>query len=292
MMAKTNIACAQIDCVIGRPEINRAKIIDQMRAAAERNAKLVIFPECALPGYAFESLEEAVPFAETIDGPSSNALADVCRETGVYAAIGFIESAGGNFYNSVMLLGPDGVVGSYRKVHLPFLGIDRFLTPGDRPFEIFELPFGKVGLNVCYDISFPESSRVLKLLGAELIVLPTNWPPGARRSPEFVVNTRALENHLFYAACNRVGNERGWQFIGRSKVVDCNGDTLAEAGNEAEELLVVEMDLQEANHNHVVNVPGAYEIDRLADRRPEMYEVISEPRQSSAKEARVAGLND
>jgi predicted amidohydrolase len=291
-MAKTNIACAQIDCVIGRPEINRQKIIDQTRTAAERGARLVVFPECAISGYAFESLEEAVPFAETIDGPSSSALADVCRETGVYVTAGFIESGGGKFYNSVILAGPDGVLGSYRKVHLPFLGIDRFLSPGDRPFEIFELPFGKVGLNICYDISFPESSRVLKLMGAELIVLPTNWPPGARRSPEFVVNTRALENHLFYAACNRVGNERGWEFIGRSKVVDCDGDTLAEAGGETEELLIVEMDLQESNNNHIVNVPGAYEIDRLADRRPEMYEAISDGRQSSSKEARVAGHND
>jgi predicted amidohydrolase len=291
MMVKTKIACAQIDCVIGQPETNRKKIIDQTRAASERGAKLVVFPECALTGYAFESLEESAAFAEAIDGPSSEALANVCRETGVYVAAGFIESAGGKFYNSVMLVGPDGVIGSYRKIHLPFLGIDRFLSPGDRSFQVFELPFGRVGLNICYDISFPESSRVLKLMGAELIILPTNWPPGARRSPEFVVNTRALENHLFYAACNRVGTERGWEFIGRSKVVDCNGDTLAEANGEAEELLVLEMDLQEANNNHIVNVPGAYEIDRLADRRPEMYELISEPG-LSLEQAQVAGLND
>jgi len=290
-MAKTNIACVQMDCLLGEPMANRGKIIGQTRAAAERDAKLVIFPECAITGYAFESLEEAVPFAEKLDGPSSEALANVCRETGVYAAAGFIESDSDKFYNSVMLVGPEGVVGSYRKVHLPFLGIDRFLSPGDRPFQVFELPFGKVGLNICYDISFPESSRVLKLMGAELIVLPTNWPPGAWRSPEFVVNTRALENHLFYAACNRAGSERGWQFIGRSKVVDCSGDTLAEAGTDAEELLTVSMDLQEANNNHIVNVPGAYEFDRLADRRPEMYELINEPGHSS-EQAQVAGHND
>lgn len=291
-MAKIKIACVQMDCLLGQPLANRDKIIDQTRAAAERDAKLVIFPECALTGYAFESLEEAVPFAERLDGASSEALANVCRETGVHAAAGFIESDGGKFYNSVMLVGPEGVVGSYRKIHLPFLGIDRFLSPGDRPFQVFELPFGKVGLNICYDISFPESSRVLKLLGAELIVLVTNWPPGAWRSPEFVVNTRALENHLFYAAVNRVGTERGWQFIGRSKVVDCNGDTLAEASAEAEELLIVPMELPEANNNHIVNVPGAYEIDRLADRRPEMYRLISERRDSSMRQARVAGYRD
>jgi len=176
----------------------------------------------------------------------------------------------------------EGVVGSYRKTHLPFLGVDRFLTPGDRPFEVFELPFGRVGLNICYDISFPEPARVLKLLGAELILLVTNWPPGAWRSPEFLVNARALENHLFYAAANRVGNERGWQFIGRSKVVDCNGDTLDEAGAETEEMVLVSIDLQEANQNRIVNVPGSYELDRLADRRPELYGRISESSRSQS----------
>ena len=294
-MAKTNIACVQMDCSLGQPEANREKIIDRIRAAAEREAKLVIFPECALTGYAFASLAEAEPFAESVDGPSAQAIAKVCNQTGTYAAVGFIESDAGKFYNTVMLVGPEGVAGTYRKVHLPFLGVDRFLSPGDRPFQIFELPFGKIGLNICYDISFPEPSRVLKLLGAELIVLVTNWPPGAWRSPEFLVNTRALENHLFYAACNRVGAERGWQFIGRSKVADCNGDTLIEGNPEAEELLVVAVELQEANSNHIVNVPGAYEIDRLADRRPEMYECISEPAQPSAARAKVsaqAGFRD
>jgi predicted amidohydrolase len=191
-MAKTNIACAQIDCVLGDTEANREKVISSMRAAAERDAHLVIFPECALTGYAYNSLEEAVPFAEEINGPSSEAIAAACQETGAYAVVGFIESAGANFYNAAMLVGPEGVVGGYRKVHMPFIGIDRFLTPGDRPFQVFELPFGKVGVNICYDISFPEPARVLKLMGAELIALITNWPTAAWRSPQFVANTRAL----------------------------------------------------------------------------------------------------
>jgi len=279
-----------MDCLLGQPEANLAKIIESIRSTARRDARLVAFPECALTGYAFESLEEAAPFAENLQGPSAEAIADVCRETGVYAAVGFIESDGANFYNAVMLVGPEGVAGNYRKAHLPFIGIDRFVSPGDRPFQVFELPFGKVGLNICYDISFPEAARVLKLLGAELIVLVTNWPPAAWRSPEFVVNTRALENHLFYAAVNRVGTERGWQFIGRSKVVDCNGDTLAEGTADAEDLLVVTMDLQEANNNHIVNVAGAYELDRLADRRPEMYGLIS--RSETQSRPAVAGANE
>jgi predicted amidohydrolase len=288
-MAKTNIACAQIDCALGDPKANREKIIASMRAAAERDAKLVMFPECALTGYAFNSLEEAAPFAEAVDGSSSQAIADACRETRIYAVVGFIEADGDKFYNAAMLVGPDGVLGSYRKAHMPYIGIDRFLTLGNRPFQVFELPFGKVGLNICYDISFPEAARVLKLMGAELIALITNWPQAAWRSPEFVANTRAIENHVFYAATDRVGTERGWQFIGRSKVVDCNGDTLAEASADREELLVVAVEFHEANNNHIVNVAGAYELDRVKDRRPEFYNPIS---QSPATAKVAAGVND
>jgi predicted amidohydrolase len=265
-----------MDCEIGNLKANLQKVIARVREAAEREARLVIFPECALTGYCFESLEEAAQFAEPLDGPSAQAIVSVCREADTYAVVGFIERGDGKCYNSAMLVGPQGVVGGYRKVHLPFLGVDRFLTPGDRPFHVFDLPFGKIGINICYDASFPEASRVLKLLGAELIVLPTNWPPGAWRTPEFVLNTRAQENHLFFAAANRVGLERGWEFIGRSKVVDCLGDTVTEAGREQEEILFAELELQEANNNHIVNVAGAYEIDRLADRRPEFYNPLSE----------------
>lgn len=292
-MSTINIACAQIDCVLGDPKANRTTIVEWIKKASDRDAKLVAFPECALTGYAFESLEEAVPFAESLNGPSAQVFAEACRKTGVYAAVGFLEADGDNFYNSVMLVGPEGVVGGYRKAHLPFIGIDRFLSPGNRPFQVFELPFGKVGLNICYDISFPETARVLKLLGAELIVLVTNWPPAAWRSPEFAVNTRALENHVFYAAVDRVGTERGWKFIGRSKVVDCNGDTLGEASAEAEELLVAAVDLPEANNNHIVNVSGAYELDRLADRRPDLYEIITQSAHpAEARAQAAAGDND
>jgi predicted amidohydrolase len=275
-MTKTNIGCAQMDCVLGDPKTNREKIIATIRKAAERDAQLVIFPECALTGYAFNSLDEAVPFAESVDGRSAQAIAEVCRQTKAYAIVGFIEADGDKFYNAAMLVGPGGVVGTYRKVHLPYIGIDRFLTPGDRPFQVFDLPFGKVGVNICYDISFPEPARALKLMGAELIALITNWPTAAWRSPQFVANTRALENHVFYAAVDRIGRERGWDFIGRSKVIDCNGDTLAEASADAEELLVVPVALAEANNNRIVNVAGAYEVDRLKDRRPEFYDIISQ----------------
>ncbi len=290
-MSITNIACAQIDCALGDPKTNLQKVVSAIRAAAERDAKLVMFPECALTGYAYNSLEEAIPFAEPIDGPSSEIVAQACRQADAYAVVGFIEADKDRFYNAAMLVGPDGVVGGYRKVHLPFIGIDRFLTPGDRQFEVFDLPFGKVGLNICYDISFPEAARVLKLKGAELIALITNWPEAAWRSPEFVANTRALENHLYFAATDRVGTERGWKFIGRSMIVDCNGDTLAEAGSENEEVLIAPIEFQLANQNRIINVPGAYEVDRARDRRPSHYSLIASPL-DQPEQVRTAGSND
>jgi predicted amidohydrolase len=275
-MANTNIALIQTDVEIGNPAANRERIIDRLREAAARAAQLIVFPECALTGYCFESLAEAAPFAEPLDGPSAEVIAAACQETGAHTIVGFIERDGASLFNAAMVIGPSGIIGSYRKVHLPFLGVDRFLTPGDRPFALFDLPFGKVGVNICYDASFPESARALKLLGAELIVLPTNWPTGAWRTAEYVLNARANENHVHVVATNRVGTERGWQFIGRSKAIDCMGDTLVEASREAEEVLLVALDLAESDRNKIVNVAGAYEIDRLADRRPEFYQIIAQ----------------
>lgn len=276
-MGETLIACVQMDVAIGEVAMNRQQVVAQIHEAARHGAQLVIFPECALTGYCFESLAEAAPFAEPLNGPSAEAIATACRETGAYAVVGFIERDGDRYYNAAMVVGPKGVAGSYRKVHLPFLGVDRFLTPGDRPFEVIALPFGRVGVNICYDASFPEAARALKLLGAELIILPTNWPGGAWRTAEFIVNTRACENHLHFVAVNRVGSERGWQFIGRSKVVDCMGDTVAEAGREKAETVYAALDLELSNRNKIVNVAGAYELDRLADRRPEFYNIIAQP---------------
>jgi len=286
-MTTTKIACAQFDFKIGDLSANRSKIIDNIKLAADQSAEMVIFPECALTGYCYESLAEAAPAAESATGPTAAAIANACRQANIYAVYGYIEKDGGQYYNAARVIGPDGPVGNYRKVHLPFLGVDRFLAPGDRQFEVFDLPFGRVGINICYDASFPESARALKLLGADLIVLPTNWPTGAWRTAEFLVNARANENHVNFVAVDRVGTERGWHFIGRSKIIDFNGDTLIEGGADAEALLTADLDISAAGNNKVINVPGKYEMDRIADRRPEFYGSLTQPvpkKASSAQE--------
>jgi predicted amidohydrolase len=127
----------------------------------------------------------------------------------------------------------------------------------------------KVGMNICYDGSFPESSRVLTLLGADLIVLPTNWPTGASAA-RWLPEARALENHLYYLAVNRVGEERGFRFIGQSRLIDYRGETLAGAG-EGEAVVYGDIEPERARAKRVVIVPDKYEVDRVGDRRPEMY---------------------
>jgi predicted amidohydrolase len=279
-MGKVRIAGAQIDVRLGEAGYNRDTIIGKVRAAAARSADLVVFPECALQGFCFNSLAEAAIAAESREGPSAEKISEACRQEGVHAVYGYIEEADGKYYNSAMLVGPSCPVANYRKVHVPFAGVERFLTPGDQPFRVHDLPFGKAGICICYDINFPEPARVLKLLGAELIILPVNWPTGDRTA-DYVVSVRANENHVNFVAVDRVGAERGWRFIGRSKVVDFNGETVAEASATDEELLIAEIDMEQASRNRIINVPGEYETDRIRDRRPEFYSAITRPEQKS-----------
>jgi len=265
-----------MDCRLGDKGHNLATIRERLRVAANAGAHLVAFPECALTGYCLETVDEIRPLAEPLIGPSIGALAEDCRALGVWAVVGFLEQGGtsSQCFNAAVLVGPDGIVASYRKIHLPCLGVDRFATPGDRPFEVHDLGGLRVGINICYDGSFPEASRILTLLGADLIVLPTNWPTGARGTVRHLVQARALENHVYYMAVNRTGQERGFQFIGQSRIVNFDGELLAFSEGNADEILYADLDPQAAREKQVVNIPGKYEINRVADRRPEMYGVL------------------
>ncbi|HXT60641.1 MAG TPA: carbon-nitrogen hydrolase family protein [Pirellulales bacterium] len=265
------IAAVQMDVAFGDKAKNLARIADALRETAKQGAQLTVFPECALPGYCFESLAEARPHAEAIPGPSTLRLAELCRELDVFAVVGLLEAEGERVFNAAALVGPGGVAGTYRKLHLPFLGVDMFTTPGDRPPAVWPAGEVRIGMSICYDGAFPEPSRAMALDGADLIVLPTNWPPGAECTADFVINTRAMENHVYYMAVNRVGVERGFRFIGKSKICGPNGDVLALANHEEEAILYAEIDPAKARRKRIIRVPGKHEIDRFADRRPEMY---------------------
>jgi predicted amidohydrolase len=269
-----------MDCQFADKAANLDAIRARLREATGHVARLVVFPECALTGYCFESKEEAWPQAEPIPGPATERLARDCHELGAWAAVGLLEARreDGALFNACALIGPDGVAATYRKVHLPLLGVDRFTTPGDGPFAVHDLGGLRVGMTICYDGGFPEAARCLMLLGADVVVLPTNWPTGAMSSAKYLVPARALENQVYYAAVNRVGQERGFTFIGRSRIVDCRGENLAASEDERPTILYADIDPAQARNKHIVHIPGKYELHRTAHRRPELYGPLVEPR--------------
>ena len=151
---------------------------------------------------------------------------------------------------------------------------------GDQPFRVHRTPIGKIGLHICYDIAFPESSRILALLGADILALPTNFPQGrGEKFITYIVNARALENRVHVVSANRVGSERGISFAGQSKIVDVSGETLSLASPDREEIIYGEVSLELARQKHVTIKPGEYEVDYIQDRRPELYDVITRPTQ-------------
>ena len=275
MRDKVKIAGVQTNPGIEKVGQNLEKILLETGKAAGNGADLIVFPECALTGYMFASREEAVPFMETIPGPSTERLAESCRELGAHMVVGMLERAGDRCYNVAVLIGPDGIIGNYRKNHLPYLGIDRYLDAGEEVSRVHQTPIGHIGVNICYDCLFPESTRTLALQGADIVVLPTNWPADRDKLARYVVNTRALENRVHYVAVDRVGVERGAGFLGHSKIISALGDTLAEAGGDTEETIYAEVDLAEARQKHVVFKPGEWEIDLIRHRRPELYGEIT-----------------
>lgn len=278
MATPIRIAAAQMDIVFANREANLTRMMALTQAAASEGAALVVFPECALTGYCFGTLEEARPHAETIPGNATQRMTQVCQASNCHVVFGMLEADGERLFNACVLVGPTGVVGSYRKVHLPFLGIDRFVTPGDRPFAVHDIGGLRVGMNICYDGSFPESARIMTLQGADLIVLPTNWPPGSECMAGCVVNARAMENHIYYLAVNRVGTEGGFRFIGASKICAPGGQVLADAPHERETILWASIDVDLARNKQQVRVPGLHEINRIRDRRPDLYGLLAEPK--------------
>ncbi len=278
--SQLRVAAVQMDPQIGEIAANLAQIETNLREAARNDAKLVIFPECALTGYGFASRAEASRYAEPLPGPSTRTISEICNELDIHAVVGMLELDGDRLFNVAVVVGPNGVVGSYRKIHLPFLGVDRFTDPGDRPLALVEVNGVRLGLHICYDGSFPETGRVLTLLGADILVLITNWPIQSTATAEHLPACRAIENVVYVVASDRIGTERGCLFAGRSSIADPDGMIIAQAGSTESAILYAEIDPARARQKRLIRVPGEYELDRIGDRRPEFYSQISQSRSS------------
>lgn len=269
------LACVQTDVQFAAVEANLRTVSDTLERLGRQHVELAVFPECMLTGYAFDSRSEATAVAIEETGPEISAIVAASQRTGVALTLGTLLAEGDRLYNAALLIDGSGIVGRYHKVHLPHLGVDRFVDRGEIPYQAYTLPSGaRVGMAICYDCSFPEPMRVLGLGGADIIALGTNWPVAASRTAEIVPPARSMENHLYFVAANRIGRERGFDFCGLSSICGPDGIELARAAGAEPTVLVADVDLAAARNKRIERTPGKHVIDRFADRRPEFYETI------------------
>jgi predicted amidohydrolase len=256
------LAVVQTNPIFGKNEVNVHTATERMR---EVPADLYVLPELFNTGYNFTTPDEVDRVAEKSDGATFRAMRGLAQRNSCYIVYGFAERAD-HIYNSAALVGPSGLLGIYRKVHL-FDRENLFFKPGNLGFPVIDLPFGKIGLMICFDWIYPEAARTLALKGAHLIAHPSNLV--LPHCPDAMV-TRCLENGVFVASADRVGREnRGdldLRFIGTSEIVSPKGEVLARLGKEEEGIAVVEIDPKDAETKKINQFN-----DLLTGRRPDQY---------------------
>jgi predicted amidohydrolase len=269
------VACAQTNPVFGdvSGNLDRQRVL--LTRAVAAGAKLIVFPECSTTGWVFESRAEAEAVAEEIagDGPAMQAWLQWARESKVHIVAGIVERDGEDLFNTAVLIGPDGHVGSYRKLHTWGLERDVY-CPGDLDVGVFETPLGRIAMSICYDVWFPEVARMAAVKGTDILCVPANWVPipGQPSDVPTMANmlclTQAHTNLLYVAGASRVGVERGQRFIGTSIIVDHSGFALAgPASGTDEELITASIDpvgSREERLRNPFNQP-------LGDRRIDVY---------------------
>ena len=260
-----NIGIVQSSPTFGEVEANTAAYLDLIAA---HSADLWVLPELFATGYQFLSPAETRTLAEPVpDGLTTQALIAHAARNDCFIVAGLPELDGEIVYNSAVLVGPDGFIARYRKVHLFYEEKINF-TPGNLPFAVVDIGIAKVGMMVCFDHLFPESARSLAIQGADVICHPANLvlPDLAQRT----MSIRALENGVFTVTANRVGTEaRGSEsltYTGQSQVIAPNGETLVRLSQDQIEVAVVEVDVAKARDKAITK-----HNDKLNDRRPDLY---------------------
>jgi len=254
----------QFKPLLGDPPANRKIIADSLEGL---EAELIVLPELAFTGYSMKDRNAVGELAESPDNsPSVNILTALCREGNFHIVAGFAEKDGSKLYNSAVLVGPSGLVGVYRKMHL--FGFEKELfDPGPNPPDVYDIGGLKVGMMVCFDWFFPETARLLALAGADVIAHPSNlvldW---CQKS----MVTRCLENNLFAVTANRYGSEtregKELTFTGGSQITAPRGVILKSAPAGIDKVSIVEIDPDKARDKNITAVNHL-----LGDRRMGLY---------------------
>jgi len=277
----TRVSCQQLAPRIGDFAANAAMSVAAIRESVAAGADVVVLPELATSGYVFTSPAEAQTVAIT---RAHSLFTDWADAAGSAVVVGGFAEQGddGRLYNSAALVDSTGVLAVYRKTHL----WDReklFFTPGPDLPPVVQTRVGALAVLICYDLEFPELPRAVALAGAELIVVPTNWPlvprPPQERAPEVIIAMAAARvNHVGIACCDRTGAERGQEWTEATTIVDENGWVIATAGTGAG-TASADLDLALARDKTLTLLGDAF-----GDRRPELYTALTEPHRATVVE--------
>lgn len=238
--------------------------------AARQGGELVVLPEFFNTEY-FPQYRDYryMDYAEPEDGYTQSRMRAKAREHRIHLLSTIFEMARpGLYYDTAMLFGPEGqIVGKYRKVHpAALLSLEKIYFRGGSTFPVFRVGEWTVGISTCYDNLFPESCRCLALQGAEMILAPYATPVA---DPwENFLTTRALENGVFLAACNHVGQEGDWRMSGKSMIIDPLGTIRVQASGSEEQLIA-----WDCSRDEVIQARRRFPLFR--DRRPDAYGAIA-----------------
>ncbi|MEZ4670921.1 MAG: nitrilase-related carbon-nitrogen hydrolase [Anaerolineae bacterium] len=247
---------------------NLDRLSHLIREGAANGAKVIVTPEMATVGIFWENREHIAPYVETIPGYTTDYFAKLAGELDIYVVIGMAEvnPATNAYYNSAALIGPDGLVGVHRKVHA-YVSDPLWAVDGDLGFQTWETPLGKLGVMICMDANYPESSRLLALHNADVLLVPVTWLVEVCPAPLWI--TRAFENGLHAVCANRWGSEMGHQISGGSCVLNPDGSIQNCAANESGDVIVYgEIDLDDPRRQRLADDSG---LQPLGSRRPELY---------------------
>jgi predicted amidohydrolase len=272
MKEKFRVSLAQISTKQCDKTENLKKMEKVVTQAKKQASDLVIFPELSLTGYTIRDL--VYELAEPIPGLSTEAMAAIAKKNKIHIVFGMpevSENTQNTLHNSAVLVGPKGYIGKYRKMYLPTHSIfeeKRYFRPGYET-AVFETDLGKIGLTICYDLFFPEVTRLTRLEGAQLIVCISASPAVRRAFFETFTVARAMENTSFLAYVNLVGIEDGLQFWGGSRLVGPQGRTVVKTKYDEEDLVTAEVDYADLKSVEPF-------VPMLRDLRPELFDKLKE----------------
>ena len=281
--AVVKIACCQMEPRVGEKDRNVETSVAMIKEAAANGARLVVLPELCNSGYVFESRDEAFALSEPVpDGATTRAWMALAAEHHLHIAAGINERDGDLLYNSSVVVGPGGHVGTFRKVHL-WNEENLFFEPGNLGFPVFKTPIGRLACHICYDSWFPESYRLAALQGADIVCVSTNWVPIPGQDPKreamanILVMAAAHVNSVFVAAADRIGTERGQPFIGQSIIASYTGWPIGGPASPDKEEINAEANLADARRKRNWNEYNQVLRDRRTDVYAEMLGSESKP---------------